>query len=53
MKNLVERFNSVHAVKRSLEKEIEDTENTITEYSNLLGKKLELMRKHYQMILSF
>ena len=45
MKNLVERFNSVHAVKRSLEKEIEDTENTITEYSNLLGEKIRIDEK--------
>jgi hypothetical protein len=42
MKNLVERFNSVNAVKRSLEKEIEDTENTIAEYSNLLGEKIRI-----------
>lgn len=42
MKNLVERFNSVNAVKRSLEKEIEETENTIAEYSNLLGEKIRI-----------
>lgn len=42
MKNLVERFNSVNAVKRNLEKEIEDTENTIAEYSNLLGEKIRI-----------
>ena len=42
MKNLVERFNSVNAVKRNLEKEIEETENTISEYSNLLGEKIRI-----------
>jgi hypothetical protein len=42
MKNLIERFNSVNSVKRSLEKEIEDTENTIAEYSNLLGEKIRI-----------
>ncbi|MFB5615082.1 MAG: hypothetical protein ACE5RI_08310, partial [Candidatus Nitrosomaritimum yanchengensis] len=42
MKNLVERFNSVNAVKRNLEKEIEETENTIAEYSNLLGEKIRI-----------
>ena len=42
MKNLVERFNSVNAVKRNLEKEIEEAENTIAEYSNLLGEKIRI-----------
>lgn len=42
MKNLVERFNSVNAVKRNLEKEIEETENIIAEYSNLLGEKIRI-----------
>jgi len=42
MKNLVERFNSVNAVKRNLEKEIEDTENILSEYSNLLGEKIRI-----------
>ena len=42
MKNLVERFNSVNSVKRNLEKEIEETESTISEYSNLLGEKIRI-----------
>lgn len=42
MKNLVERFNSVNAVKRNLEKEIEEAESTISEYSNLLGEKIRI-----------
>ena len=42
MKNLVERFNSVNAVKRNLEKEIEETDSTISEYSNLLGEKIRI-----------
>ena len=37
MKNLIERFNSVNSLKTSLEKEIEDTEVIIQEYSNMLG----------------
>ncbi len=40
MKNLIERFNSVNSLKISLEKEIEDTEFIIQEYSNLLGEKI-------------
>ncbi len=40
MKNLIERFNSVNSLKISLEKEIEDTELVIQEYSNLLGEKI-------------
>ena len=40
MKNLIERFNSVSSLKISLEKEIEDTEFVIQEYSNLLGEKI-------------
>ncbi len=40
MEKLVERFNSVSALKTNLEKEIEDTELTIQEYSNLLGEKI-------------
>ncbi|MCV0392256.1 MAG: hypothetical protein K5790_03060 [Nitrosopumilus sp.] len=42
MKNIVERFNSVNALKRNLEKEIENTENIIAEYSNLLGEKIRV-----------
>ncbi len=40
MKNLIERFNSVNSLKISLEKEIEDTELVIQEYSNMLGEKI-------------
>ncbi|MFQ5476150.1 MAG: hypothetical protein ACE5DT_03870 [Nitrosopumilus sp.] len=40
MKNLIERFNSVNSLKTNLEKEIEDTESIIQEYSNLLGEKI-------------
>jgi len=37
---LIERFNSVNSLKINLEKEIEDTELIIQEYSNLLGEKI-------------
>ncbi len=40
MKKLVERFNSVNSLQTSLQKEIEDTELIIQEYSNLLGEKI-------------
>jgi len=40
LKNLIERFNSVNSLKISLEKEIEDTELVIQEYSNILGEKI-------------
>ena len=40
MKNLIEKFNSISLLKKSLEKEIEDTEFIINEYSNLLGEKI-------------
>ncbi len=40
MKNLIERFNSVSSLQINLEKEIEDTEQIIKEYSNLLGEKI-------------
>ncbi len=40
MKNIIERFNSVNSLKINLEKEIEDTELIIQEYSNLLGEKI-------------
>ena len=45
MKNLVERFNSVSSLKISLEKEIEDVELIIKEYSNLLGEKIRSNEK--------
>jgi len=40
LKNLIQRFNSIKSLKVNLEKEIEDTELIIKEYSNLLGKKI-------------
>jgi len=40
LEKLIERFNSVNSLKTSLEKEIEDTEFIIQEYSNLLGEKI-------------
>ncbi len=40
MRNLIEKFNSVNSLQISLEKEIEDTELIIIEYSNLLGEKI-------------
>jgi len=40
MEKLVERFNSVNSLKTNLEKEIEDTELIIQEYSKLLGEKI-------------
>ena len=40
MKSLIEKFNSVNSLKINLEKEIEDTELIIQEYSNLLGEKI-------------
>jgi len=40
LRSLIERFNSVNSLKISLEKEIEDTELIIQEYSTLLGKKI-------------
>jgi len=40
LKNLIERFNSVNSLKINLEKEIEDTELVIKEYSDMLGNKI-------------
>jgi len=40
LKKLIERFNSVNSLQTSLQKEIEDTELIIQEYSNLLGEKI-------------
>jgi len=42
LKSLIERFNSVNSLKVNLEKEIEDTEIQIQEYSNLLGEKIRI-----------
>ncbi|QLH04640.1 hypothetical protein C5F49_04440 [Nitrosopumilus oxyclinae] len=42
MKNLIERFSSINALKINLEQEIENTESSIQEYSNMLGEKIRL-----------
>ena len=42
MKNLIEKFDSIKNLKINLEKEIEDTELIIKEYSNLLGEKIRI-----------
>ena len=45
MKNLIERFNSVNSLKVNLDREIEDTEILIQDYSNLLGEKIRIHDK--------
>ena len=40
MTNLIKKYNSVNSLKTNLEREIEDTEMIIKEYSNLLGEKI-------------
>jgi len=40
LKNLIEKFNSINSLKVNLEKEIEDTELQIHEYSDILGEKI-------------
>lgn len=42
MKNLIERFNSINSLKTSLEREVEDTQTAIQEYSNMLGEKIRI-----------
>ena len=42
MKNLIEKFSSVNSLKTNLEREIEETESKIQEYSNLLGEKIRI-----------
>ena len=42
MNSLIERFSSVNSLKVNLEKEIEDSESQIKEYSNLLGEKIRI-----------
>jgi DNA repair exonuclease SbcCD ATPase subunit len=37
---LIRRYNTVSSLKSSLEKEIEETEQSIHEYSNVLGEKI-------------
>jgi len=40
LKTLIERFNSVNSLKTNLEKEIEDAERIIKEYSKQAGEKI-------------
>ena len=42
MKNLIQQFNSISSLKTNLEKEIENTEIQIQEYSNILGEKIRI-----------
>jgi hypothetical protein len=42
LKNLIERFNSINSLKTSLEREVEDTQTAIQEYSNMLGEKIRI-----------
>ena len=37
---MIRRYNTVSSLKSSLEKEIEETEQSINEYSNVLGEKI-------------
>lgn len=42
MYKLIRRYNTVSSLKSSLEKEIEDTEQAINEYSGVLGEKIRV-----------
>ena len=42
MSNLIRRYSTVSSLKSSLEKEIEETEQSISEYSNILGEKIRI-----------
>jgi len=42
LKGLIERFTSVNSLKTNLEKEVEDIEEIIKEYSNMLGEKIRM-----------
>ncbi|HEY4680475.1 MAG TPA: hypothetical protein VIH04_04325 [Nitrosarchaeum sp.] len=42
MYKLIRRYNTVSSLKSSLEKEIEETEQSINEYSNVLGEKIRI-----------
>ena len=42
MSNLIRRYSTVSSLKSSLEKEIEETEQSINEYSNILGEKIRI-----------
>jgi len=39
---LIRRYNTISSLKSSLNKEIEDTEQSINEYSNVLGEKIRI-----------
>jgi hypothetical protein len=40
LNSLIKRFSSTKSLKTNLEKEIEETESIIKEYSNILGEKI-------------
>ena len=42
MVKLIRRYNTISSLKSSLNKEIEDTEQSINEYSNVLGEKIRI-----------
>ncbi|MCE9617907.1 MAG: hypothetical protein K8Q88_06055 [Nitrosarchaeum sp.] len=42
MVRLIHRYNTVSSLKSNLEKEIEETEQSINEYSNILGEKIRI-----------
>lgn len=39
---MIRRYNTISSLKSSLNKEIEDTEQSINEYSNVLGEKIRI-----------
>ena len=39
---MIRRYNTISSLKSSLEKEIENTEQSINEYSNVLGEKIRI-----------
>ena len=42
MNTLIHRYNTISSLKSSLEKEIEEIEQSINEYSNVLGEKIRI-----------
>lgn len=42
MHKLIQRYNTISSLKSSLEKEIESIEQSINEYSNILGEKIRI-----------
>ena len=42
MVRLIRRYNTVSSLKSNLEKEIEEIEQSINEYSNVLGEKIRI-----------